>query len=158
MKIDSFEISNKRTFIIAEIGNNHNGSITRAKKMIDLAVEVGVDCVKFQMRQIDEVYRSRSLSRDGDDLGTEYVLDLLDKFELSLDEHRELSDYCKEKKILYMCTPWDHKSVDILESFNVKAYKVASADLTNILLIKKLPIQLNLILIFATYTKSLTDV
>ena len=138
MKIDSFEISNKRTFIIAEIGNNHNGSITRAKKMIDLAVEVGVDCVKFQMRQIDEVYRSRSLSRDGDDLGTEYVLDLLDKFELSLDEHRELSDYCKEKKILYMCTPWDHKSVDILESFNVKAYKVASADLTNIPLIKKL--------------------
>ena len=54
------------------------------------------------MRQIDEVYRSRSLSRDGDDLGTEYVLDLLDKFELSLDEHRELSDYCKEKKILYV--------------------------------------------------------
>ncbi len=138
MKIDSFEISNKRTFIIAEIGNNHNGSITNAKKMIDLAIEIGVDCVKFQMRQIDEVYRSRSISRDGDDLGTEYVLDLLDKFELSIDEHSELSNYCKEKNILYMCTPWDHKSVDILESFNVKAYKVASADLTNIPLIKKL--------------------
>tara|TARA_B100000579_G_scaffold437380_1_gene466482 strand:- start:902 stop:2788 length:1887 start_codon:yes stop_codon:yes gene_type:complete len=138
MKIDSFEISNKRTFIIAEIGNNHNGSITKAKEMIDLAIEIGVDCVKFQMRQIDEVYRSRSISRNGDDLGTEYVLDLLDKFELSIDEHRELSDYCKEKNILYMCTPWDHKSVDILESFNVEAYKVASADLTNIPLIKKL--------------------
>ena len=138
MKIDSFEISNKRTFIIAEIGNNHNGSITKAKEMIDLAIEIGVDCVKFQMRQIDEVYRSRSISRNGDDLGTEYVLDLLDKFELSIEEHRELSDYCKEKNILYMCTPWDHKSVDILESFNVEAYKVASADLTNIPLIKKL--------------------
>ena len=138
MKIDSFEISNKRIFIIAEIGNNHNGSITKAKQMIDLAIEIGVDCVKFQMRQIDEVYRSKSLSRHGDDLGTEYVLDLLDKFELSLNEHRELSNYCKEKNILYMCTPWDHKSVDILESFNVKAYKVASADLTNIPLISRL--------------------
>ena len=138
MKIDSFEISSNRTFIIAEIGNNHNGSFEKAKIMIDKAIEIGVDCVKFQMRNIEEVYRSRSLSREGDDLGTEYVLDLLDKFELSIDEHRELSNYCKEKGILYMCTPWDQKSVDILESFDVKAYKVASADLTNMPLISKL--------------------
>ena len=138
MKIESFEISNKRTFIIAEIGNNHNGSIEKAKTMIDKAIDIGVDAVKFQMRHIEEVYRSKSLSRQGDDLGTEYVLDLLERFELSQSEHRELSNYCKEKNILYMCTPWDHKSVDILESFNVKAYKVASADLTNIPLISKL--------------------
>jgi sialic acid synthase SpsE/sugar phosphate isomerase/epimerase len=138
MKIDSFEISSKKTFIIAEIGNNHNGSIENAKIMVNKAIEIGVDCVKFQMRNIKEVYRSRSLSREGDDLGTEYVLDLLDKFELSLDEHKELSDYCKKKGILYMCTPWDQKSVDILESFDVKAYKVASADLTNMPLISKL--------------------
>ena len=138
MKIESFEISNKRTFIIAEIGNNHNGSIAKAKTMIDKAIDIGVDAVKFQMRHIEEVYRSKSLSRQGDDLGTEYVLDLLERFELSQAEHRELSNYCKEKNILYMCTPWDHKSVDILESFNVKAYKVASADLTNIPLISKL--------------------
>lgn len=138
MKIDSFEISSNRTFIIAEIGNNHNGSFEKAKIMIDKAIEIGVDCVKFQMRNIEEVYRSRSLSREGDDLGTEYVLDLLDKFELSLDEHMELSNYCKRKGILYMCTPWDQKSVDILESFDVKAYKVASADLTNMPLINKL--------------------
>ncbi len=138
MKIDSFEISSNRTFIIAEIGNNHNGSLDKAKTMIDRAIEIGVDCVKFQMRNIKEVYRSRSLSREGDDLGTEYVLDLLEKFELNLDEHEELSNYCKDKGILYMCTPWDQKSVDILESFDVKAYKVASADLTNMPLIDKL--------------------
>lgn len=138
MKIESFEISNKRIFIIAEIGNNHNGSIEKAKIMIDKAIDIGVDAVKFQMRHIEEVYRSKSLSRQGDDLGTEYVLDLLDRFELSQAEHREISNYCKEKNILYMCTPWDHKSVDILESFNVKAYKVASADLTNIPLISRL--------------------
>lgn len=138
MKIESFKISNKRTFIIAEIGNNHNGSIEKAKTMIDKAIEIGVDAVKFQMRHIEEVYRSKSLSRQGDDLGTEYVLDLLDRFELSQAEHREISNYCKEKNILYMCTPWDHKSIDVLESFNVKAYKVASADLTNIPLISRL--------------------
>lgn len=137
MKIDKFQIS-KRTFIIAEIGNNHNGSIQKAKLMIDKAIDIGVDAVKFQMRHIEEVYRSKSLSRQGDDLGTEYVLDLLDKFELSQVEHRELSEYCKERNILYMCTPWDLKSIDVLESFNVKAYKVASADLTNIPLINKL--------------------
>jgi N-acetylneuraminate synthase len=138
MKIDLFEISSRRTFIIAEIGNNHNGSFKKAKLMIDKAIEIGADSVKFQMRNIKEVYRSRSLSREGDDLGTEYVLDLLEKFELSLDEHKELSNYCKDKGILYMCTPWDQKSVDILESFDVKAYKVASADLTNMPLIDKL--------------------
>tara|TARA_A100001011_G_scaffold378465_1_gene443226 strand:- start:6813 stop:8696 length:1884 start_codon:yes stop_codon:yes gene_type:complete len=137
MKIDKFQIS-KRTFIIAEIGNNHNGSIQKAKLMIDKAIDIGVDAVKFQMRHIEEVYRSKSLSRQGDDLGTEYVLDLLDKFELNQAEHRELSKYCKERDILYMCTPWDLKSIDVLESFNVKAYKVASADLTNIPLINKL--------------------
>ena len=57
LNIDKFEIGNHRTFIIAEIGNNHNGDFDRAKLMIDKAIEMGVDCVKFQMRQIKEVYR-----------------------------------------------------------------------------------------------------
>ena len=138
MKIDSFKISNKRTFIIAEIGNNHNGSIEKAKSMIDKAIEIGVDAVKFQMRHIEEVYRSKSLSRQGDDLGTEYVLDLLERFELSLDDHLKISQYCIKKGILYMCTPWDIDSISTLESFEVPAYKVASADLTNIPLIDAL--------------------
>ena len=73
----------KKTFIIAEIGNNHNGSIELAKKMIDQAVEIGADCAKFQMRKLDKVYRKRSLVKSGEDLGTEYIIDLLNKFELS---------------------------------------------------------------------------
>lgn len=138
MTINQFNIGNKRTFIIAEIGNNHNGSIERAKIMIDKAVEMGADCAKFQMRQIKEVYRSKSLDKTGEDLGTEYIIDLLNKFELTVEQQRELSLYCKSKGILYMCTPWDTKSVEILESFNVPAYKVASADLTNLPLLDKL--------------------
>ena len=85
MKIADFTISKKRTFIIAEIGNNHNGSLERAKKMIDKAVEMGADCAKFQMRQIKQVYRSKSLSKSGEDLGTEYIIDLLEKFELTVE-------------------------------------------------------------------------
>lgn len=127
-----------RTFIIAEIGNNHNGSIERAFEMIDLAVDMGVDCVKFQMRHLDQVYRKSTIVKSGDDLGTEYVLDLLSRFELTLEEHKEVSDYCAKQGILYMCTPWDEKSIEILESFNVPGYKVASADLTNLPLLDKL--------------------
>jgi N-acetylneuraminate synthase len=138
MKIENFTLGGDRTFIIAEIGNNHNGSIERAKIMIDKAVEMGADCAKFQMRQIQEVYRSKSLEKTGEDLGTEYIIDLLNKFELSIEQQKELSIYCKNKGILYMCTPWDTKSVEILESFNVPAYKVASADLTNLPLLDKL--------------------
>ena len=127
-----------RAYVIAEIGNNHNGSFSRAIEMIDLACDMGADCVKFQMRHLDEVYRERTLRKDGEDLGTEYVLDLLRRFELTVSEHRKLSEYCKQKGILYLCTPWDSKSVDVLEDFGVPAYKVASADLTNLPLLDKL--------------------
>ena len=132
MKIKNFDIGKGRCFVIAEIGNNHNGDFSRAIKMIDLAIEMGADCVKFQMRHLDQVYREKSLNKSGEDLGTEYIIDLLNRFEFSVDEHRKISEYCQGEGILYMCTPWDEKSVEALESFGVKAYKVASADLTNL--------------------------
>ena len=129
---------NSKVFIIAEIGNNHNGSYDRAIEMIDHCIDLGVDCVKFQMRNLEEVYREASLKKSGDDLGTEYILDLLDRFELSVGEQEDIKKYCDEKRILYLCTPWDRKSIDVLENFNVPAYKVASADLTNLPLIDQL--------------------
>ena len=138
IRIGNFEVGSGRAFVIAEIGNNHNGSFERAKQMVDLAVEMGADCAKFQMRQLDEVYRQRTLRKDGEDLGTEYVLDLLRRFELSVEQHGELAAYCAAKGILYLCTPWDKNSVDRLESLGVPAYKVASADLTNLPLLEKL--------------------
>lgn len=138
IRIGNFEIGGTRSFVIAEIGNNHNGSLERALRMIDQAIEMGVDCAKFQMRHLDEVYRQRSLRKDGEDLGTEYVLDLLRRFELSFDEHRKVAAYCAEKGILYLCTPWDPHSVDELERMGVPAYKVASADLTNLPLLERL--------------------
>jgi sialic acid synthase SpsE/sugar phosphate isomerase/epimerase len=127
-----------RTYVIAEIGNNHNGSIERAIEMIDLAVDMGADCAKFQMRHLDEVYRQRTLRKDGEDLGTEYVLDLLRRFELSVHDHQLLAGHCAQRGILYLCTPWDARSVAVLEGFGVPAYKAASADLTNLPLLDKL--------------------
>lgn len=138
IKIGSYEVGGNRALVIAEIGNNHNGSFERAIHMVDLAVGMGADCAKFQMRQLDEVYRKRTLRKDGEDLGTEYVLDLLRRFELSIEQHRQLADYCAGKGILYLCTPWDKRSVDVLETMAVPAYKVASADLTNLPLLDKL--------------------
>ncbi len=138
IKIGNHEIGAGRAYVIAEIGNNHNGSFERAVEMIDLALEAGADCVKFQMRNLEEVYRQRTLRKDGEDLGTEYVLDLLRRFELTVEEHRNLSDYCAQKGILYLCTPWDARSMDVLEGFAIPAYKVASADLTNLPLLDKL--------------------
>lgn len=138
MKIGGYDVGGNRALVIAEIGNNHNGSFERAIHMVDLAVGMGADCAKFQMRQLDEVYRKRTLRKDGEDLGTEYVLDLLRRFELSVEQHRQLADYCAGKGILYLCTPWDKRSVDVLETMAVPAYKVASADLTNLPLLDKL--------------------
>ena len=132
LQIGGHEIGSGRVFVISEIGNNHNGNFERAIEMVDLAVEMGADCAKFQLRHLDEVYRRRTLNKGGEDLGTEYVLDLLRRFELPVSDHRKLAKYCAQRGILYLCTPWDARSVEVLEALGVPAYKVASADLTNL--------------------------
>ena len=92
-QMSDFSLSKDRVFIIAEIGNNHNGSLSLALEMVDKAVKLEVDCVKFQMRNLAEVYREKSLDKSGDDLGTEYVIDLLNRFELTLEEHKKISEF-----------------------------------------------------------------
>lgn len=138
MNISNFRVGESRVFVIAEIGNNHNGSYELAIEMVDAAIDAGADCVKFQMRNMASVYRKKSLDKQGEDLGTEYVLDLLERFQLSHDEHKMIAEYCSNNNILYMCTPWDSDSVVSLEAMNMQAYKVASADLTNLPLIENL--------------------
>ncbi|WP_245454650.1 N-acetylneuraminate synthase family protein [Bradyrhizobium sp. RP6] len=125
-------------YVIAEIGNNHNGDFDRAIALVDAAVAAGADCAKFQMRKLDEVYRASSLSGKDDDLAVEYTLDLLRRFELPIAQQKKIAEYCAAKGIEYLCTPWDAKSVAVLESFGVQAYKVASADLTNLPLLARL--------------------
>lgn len=136
-KIGDFIVGGPRTFVIAEIGNNHNGSLELAKQLVDVSIEAGADCVKFQLRNREALYRTAPGEEGSEDLGVEYIQDLLNKVELTNDEHRELREYCREKNIPYMCTPWDEPSVDVLAQFDVPALKLASADLVNPYLIRK---------------------
>lgn len=119
-------------FVIAEIGNNHNGSIEVAKRLVDAAVAAGANCAKFQMRDLQSLYRNGGDPNDASaDLGAQYTLDLLAKYQLSDRELFEVFDYCRDRGITPLCTPWDIESVEKLERYGIDAYKVASADLTN---------------------------
>jgi N-acetylneuraminate synthase len=127
------------TFVIAEIGNNHNGSIELAKRLVDEAIDAGADCAKFQMRNLESLYANKGNANDAsEDLGSQYVLDLLSRFQLSEKEFYQVFDYCNSKGIIPLCTPWDVESVSSLEKYGMQAYKVASADLTNHDLLKVL--------------------
>lgn len=133
-----FQVGDKKiseidpVFIIAEIGNNHQGDVLLAKKLVDYAVSSKVDCVKFQLRNMERLYRNSGDSSDASaDLGAQYTLDLLAKFQLPDEALFELFDYCKEKGVLPLCTPWDLASLRKLEDYGMPAYKIASADFTN---------------------------
>lgn len=118
--------------IVAEIGINHNGSISMAKDLVDAAHAAGADCAKFQMRDLASLYRNHGDADDcREDLGSQYVLDLLNRFSLTDEELFEVFDHCKERGITPLCTPWDLASLAALERYGMPAYKVASADLTN---------------------------
>lgn len=136
-KIDGHLIGGERVFVIAEIGNNHQGDLAMAKRLVDAAIDSGADCVKFQLRNRDALYRSRADGSVAEDLGAEYIQDLLNKVELTLAQHCELRDYCRKVGVTYMCTPWDEPSVDALAAMDVPAMKLASADLCNPYLIAK---------------------
>jgi sialic acid synthase SpsE/sugar phosphate isomerase/epimerase len=133
IRIGSFTIGpNSPSFLIAEIGNNHNGSLDTAKRLIDEAVAAGANCAKFQMRSMARLYRNAGDANDASaDLGAQYTLDLLSRFQLSPEQMFQAFDYCKEKGFLPLCTPWDHESLAQLEGYGMLAYKLASADLTN---------------------------
>ncbi|EMZ5814999.1 N-acetylneuraminate synthase family protein [Klebsiella aerogenes] len=122
---------NTPSYLIAEIGNNHNGDIKLAKHLVDLAVEANADCVKFQMRDLGQLYKGGEEKDKSADLGAQYTHDLLSRFQLRNDELIEVFDYCKSKGLTPMCTPWDLNSLAILEEYGMEAYKVASADFTN---------------------------
>ncbi len=127
----------KPCYIIGEIGINHNGDISLAKKLIDVASKSGANAVKFQKRNLDSIYRKEILENPNlDSQGTEILIGVLKEVELEENDYKEIIKYCKEKEITFLCTPWDDVSVDFLEKLNVVGYKVASADMTNIPLIK----------------------
>ncbi|RFB04924.1 N-acetylneuraminate synthase family protein [Parvularcula marina] len=119
-------------FVIAEIGNNHNGSLEHAIRLIDLAAEAGVDCAKFQMRDMKAMYRKLEGQADAkEDLGAQYTLDLLAKFQLSDEDLYRAFDHCQARNLVPLCTPWDEECLHKLDRYGMPGFKIASADFTN---------------------------
>lgn len=123
-------------FIIAEIGINHNGSVSLAKKMIDIAVTTGCDAVKFQKRTIDVVYTKEELAKERKSVFGNTNGDLKRGLEFDEAEYKEIDEYCKKKGIIWFASCWDEASVDFMEKFDVPCYKIASASLTDDNLLK----------------------
>lgn len=123
-------------FIIAEIGINHNGSVSLAKKMIDIAVTTGCDAVKFQKRTVDVVYSKEELAKERKSVFGTTNGDLKRGLEFGYEEYKQIDKYCKEKGILWFASCWDEASVDFIEQFNPPCYKIASASLTDDKLLK----------------------
>lgn len=121
-------------FIIAEVGVNHNGDIRLAKELIEKAKEVGADAVKFQTFQSENLVTQTTEMADYQkiNIGQEQSqLEMLKKLELSQQDFVELKECARAKDILFLSTPYDKASVDILEKLNILAFKISSADITN---------------------------
>lgn len=140
IKIDNRVIGNgEPTYIIAEVGVNHNGILDLALELIDAAKDAGADAVKFQKRNLNLLYAKKYLdSFNSGDKSLRYLLPILQKVELPDSAYVKIVDYCKKQKITFLCTPFDTQSADFLDELKIPAFKVASADLTNIPLIEHL--------------------
>jgi N-acetylneuraminate synthase len=131
-----------RTYIIAEAGVNHNGSVKRAKKMVDIAANAGADAVKFQTfkaetlvtKDLDKAeYQKRNL-------GTSITqFQMLKKLELPFEAYYELKNYCTQRKIEFLSTPFDEESAKFLvEKVKIRKIKIPSGEITNLLFLKYL--------------------
>ncbi|MBI4369975.1 MAG: N-acetylneuraminate synthase family protein [Elusimicrobia bacterium] len=126
-------------FLIAEIGVNHNGSMQRAKELIDIAAGAGADAVKFQKRHLSATYLERVIADPNkEEQGFTYLLPILKECEFGRDDYADLVRFAASKNVIFLCTPFDEPSVDFLEQFDLPAYKVASADMTNFVLLERL--------------------
>jgi N-acetylneuraminate synthase len=119
------------TFVLAEIGINHNGDVNVAKKLIDVAVFAGCEAVKFQKRTVDVVYTPAELAKPRESPFGETNGDLKRGLELGQPQYEEIDAYCRSKGIAWTASCWDEASVDFIDQFDPPFYKIASASLTD---------------------------
>ena len=137
-----FKIQNKRVgdnhplFFVAEAGVNHNGSVEFGKQLINIADKAGANAVKFQTFKTENIITPNApkstyhVETTGDDMEQTWF-ELLKTQEMSRNMHIELIDYCNNKGIIFLSTPYDEESADLLEELEVPAYKIASTDMNN---------------------------
>ncbi len=122
-------------FFIAEAGVNHNGSLKMAKELIDVAVEAGADAVKFQTYVAENVMTkdAEKASYQKEVTGSgETQYEMVKKMELNEEQHQELVEHCRRRGIMFLSTPFDFASIELLAKLEVPAYKISSGDLTNL--------------------------
>jgi N-acetylneuraminate synthase len=127
------------TYIIAEVGVNHNGDLDRALHLIDRATRAGADAVKFQTFRADALVRRDAPKADYQIATTgnaENQYDMLRKLELSEADHRRLAKHCADRKIEFLSTPFDEDSADLLERIGVARYKIGSGEISNLFLLQ----------------------
>ena len=131
-----------RVLIIAEAGVNHNGDITLAKKLIDAAADAGVDYVKFQTFNSKKLVSKSAQKADYQKQNTndevESQLKMLQKLELSKEDHLVLIQHCKAKNIKFLSTAFDLDSIDFLEELKIDLWKIPSGEITNLPYLRKL--------------------
>ncbi len=130
----------KKVFIIAEAGVNHNGRLDLAYGLVDAAKRTGADAVKFQAFKAEELvspnaplaaYQKQTLQGS-----IKNQFDLIKSLELSMEDFRKIQTYCRKKNILFLVTPFDHQSVDLLQALNVAMFKIPSGEITNVPFLK----------------------
>ena len=119
------------SFVVAEIGINHNGDVGLARKLIAAAVTAGCDAVKFQKRTIDVVYSAEELERPRESPFGTTNGELKRALEFGEEEFRAIDEYCRMLGTVWFASCWDEASVDFLEPFDPPCYKIASASLTD---------------------------
>lgn len=135
------DVSGNGIFIIAEAGVNHNGSIVLAKKLIDVAKDSGADAVKFQTFKADKIVAKNAQKAEYQKATTdtfESQYDMIKKLELDKNAHEELIDYCKAKGIIFLSTPFDFDSIELLDSFGMEIFKIPSGEITNLPYLRKI--------------------
>lgn len=149
-----------RVFIIAEAGVNHNGDLNIAKKLIEKASDAGADAIKFQSFKAKNLvtrsaekaeYQKEATSKD------ENQFQMLNKLELSYENHKELMRYCKEKNIMFLSSPFDLESIDLLDRLNIEIFKIPSGEITNLPYLEKIGL-LNKKIILSTGMSTLGEI
>lgn len=126
---------NNKTFVIAEAGVNHDGSLKKALKLIDAAVKAGADAIKFQTFKAENIvtkFSPKAKYQKNKLLKNESQFQMLKKLEFTKDMHLKCLKYCKKKKIIFMSSAFDEDSLKFLKKINMKFFKVPSGEIINI--------------------------
>lgn len=125
-------------YLIGEIGLNHCGNLAKALELIDIAAAAGVDAVKLQKRTLQNIYRQDLLEDpNSQEESFRYLIPILKEAEFGRSEYDRIHARCRERGLDFICTPFDEEAVDFLAPYDLPAFKIASADMDNLILLEK---------------------